>query len=160
MKTDRVIPEALKPNIKILVVEDNLLSRKLAAFVLKDWGYKYDECANGKLAIENLKLHKYDLILMDIQMPELNGYDTTRYIRKNLELGLPIIAMTSSSSPGEREKCLMAGMNDYIAKPIKEEELYNIITNYLFTTVVLNQENKMDNRFLPVKNVPSKITSK
>jgi len=142
MKTDRVIPDELKDKIKILVVEDNLMSRKLAAFVLKNWGYKYDECTNGKQALENIKLDKYDLILMDIQMPEMDGYETTRYIRKKLELGLPIIAMTSHSDPGERERCLSAGMNDYIAKPIKEEELYNIITNYLFTTVVLNPENK------------------
>src|SRR5476651_1584185 len=101
MKTDRVIPDELKEKIKILVVEDNLMSRKLAAFVLKNWGYKYDECANGNQALQNIKIHKYDLILMDIQMPELNGYDTTKYIRKKLELGLPIIAMTSHSDPGE-----------------------------------------------------------
>lgn len=153
MKTDRIIPDVLKAKIKILIIEDNLLSRKLAVFVLKAWGYRYDECANGKLAIENLKLHKYDLILMDIQMPEMNGYETTKYIRRTLELGLPIIAMTSRSNPGEREKCLTAGMNDYIAKPINEEELYNVITNYLFTTVVLSQENKMNKIFLPVKSV-------
>lgn len=140
MKTDRVIQNELKAKIKILVVEDNLLSRKLLGFMFKHWGYRFDECSNGKLAIENIRLHKYDLILMDIQMPEMNGHETTGYIRKNLKLGLPIIAMTSHSNPEEREKCLLSGMNDYIAKPINEEELYNLVTNYLFTTVVLNRE--------------------
>lgn len=140
MKTDRVIQDELKAKIKILVVEDNLLSRKLLGFILKNWGYKYDECSNGKLAIENIIIHNYDLILMDIQMPEMNGHETTIYIRKNLKLGLPIIAMTSHSNIEERENCLLSGMNDYIAKPINEEELYNLVTNYLFTTVVLNKE--------------------
>src|ERR1035437_675257 len=139
MRTDRIIPVGLKDKIKILVVEDNLLCRKLVAFVLKNWGYRYDECANGKQALENIKLEKYDLILMDVQMPEMNGHETTRYIRKNLELGIPIIGMTIHSDPREREKCLISGMNDYIEKPINEEELYNVITNYLFATVVLNQ---------------------
>ena len=153
MKTDRVIQNELKSKIKILIVEDNLLSRKLVGFMFTNWGYTFDECANGKLAIENIKLHKYDLILMDIQMPELNGYDTAKYIRKELKLGLPIIAMTSHSNPGERERCLLSGMNDYIAKPINEEELYNVVTNYLFTTVVLNQENKVKKNFIPEKKI-------
>ena len=157
MKTDRVIPTEFKEKIKILVVEDNLLSRKLATFMLKNWGYRYDECPNGKEALENMKIHKYDLILMDIEMPEMNGYDTTKFIRKKLELGLPIIAMTAHSDPGEREKCLLAGMNDYIAKPIQEEELYNVVTNYLYTTVVLNPENKPESSFLPTKQTPSDL---
>jgi CheY-like chemotaxis protein len=142
MLTDRVIPEDLKGKIKILVVEDNPLNQKLAAFMLANWGFKHDICSNGKQALERIRLNTYDLILMDIQMPEMDGYDTTRYIRTELELGLPIIAMTSQVVPGEREKCLVAGMNDYIEKPIKEEQLYNLIINYLFSTVVENIENK------------------
>jgi CheY-like chemotaxis protein len=142
MLTDRIIPPGLKKKIKILVVEDNPLNQKLAGFMLANWGYKYDICSNGRQALEYLKLNSYDLILMDIQMPEMNGYETTQYIRKNLELGLPIIAMTSQSSPHERERCLVNGLNDYIEKPIKEEELYNLIINYLFSTVVENIENR------------------
>lgn len=145
MLTDRVIPPELKDRIRILVVEDNLLGRKLAAFMLKNWGFHFDVCANGKLAIDQLKINKYDLILMDVQMPEMNGYEATRYIRKEMELGLPIIAMTSHASEEERSRCLSSGMNDYLTKPIKEEELYNLTVNYLFTTVVQNQENKMKN---------------
>ncbi|MBC7695324.1 MAG: response regulator [Burkholderiales bacterium] len=142
MITDRVIPKELKEKINILVVEDNLLGRKLIGFLLKKWGFHYDICANGKLALENLKLNKYDLILMDIQMPEMNGHETSKYIREKLKLGLPIIAMTSHATEEERKKCLISGMVDYIAKPIVEEELYNLTVNYLFTTVVENLENK------------------
>jgi CheY-like chemotaxis protein len=142
MVTDRVIPQELKDKIKILVVEDNILNQKLAGFMIKKWGFQYDICENGKLAIENPNLNKYDLILMDIQMPEMNGYETTQYIREHLKLGVPIIAMTSHVMPGEREKCLSFGMTDYISKPIREEEFYNLITNYLFVTVVENAENK------------------
>ena len=143
MITDRVIPQKLKEKILILVVEDNLLSRKLTEFMLHNWGFRHEVCANGKLAIENLKLHKYDLILMDVHMPEMNGYETTKYIRGEMKLGLPIIAMTSHASEEERKRCLLAGMNDYLTKPIKEEELYNLTVNYLFATVVENPENKM-----------------
>ena len=142
MLTDRVIPEELKNKINILVVEDNLLGRKLIGFLLKKWGFRFDVCANGKLALENLKLNKYDLILMDIQMPEMDGHETSKYIREKLKLGLPIIAMTSHADEEERKKCLISGMVDYIAKPISEEELYNLTVNYLFTTVVENPENK------------------
>src|SRR5687768_8684900 len=120
MLTDRVIPRELKEKIRILVVEDNLLNQKLASFMLRDWGFQYDISANGKQAIENLKINHYDLILMDIQMPEMNGYEATVYIRDQLKLGIPIIATTSHSSQEERERCLMSGMTDYLTKPIKE----------------------------------------
>ena len=147
MLTDRVIPEELKEKILILVVEDNLLSRKLTSFLLQNWGFRHETCANGKLAIENLKLNKYDLILMDIQMPEKDGYETTKYIRKEMKLGLPIIALTSHASEDERKRCLSSGMNDYLSKPVVEEELYNLTVNYLFTTVVESQENKLKKEY-------------
>jgi CheY-like chemotaxis protein len=146
MLTDRVIPKEIKDKVKILVVEDNLLCRKLVTFFLKKWGYKYDVCANGKLALENLKLEKYDLILLDIQMPEMDGIKTAQKIRIEMKLGLPIIAMTSHASEEERERCLKAGINDYLTKPINEEELYNLTVNYLFIVVVENQEHKMENK--------------
>jgi len=143
MITDRIIPQDIKEKIKILVVEDNLLCRKLIMFLLKNWGFQHDVCANGKLAIENIKLNKYDLILMDIRMPEMDGYETAKCIRGEMGLGLPIIAITSHSSDEERSRCLIAGIDDYITKPLKEEELYNIAVNYLYTAVVENKENKL-----------------
>lgn len=140
MLTDRVIPKEIKDKIKILVVEDNLLCRKLVTFFLKKWGYKYEVSANGKLAIENLKLEKYDLILLDIKMPEMDGYKTAQKIRSELKLGLPILAMTSESSEEERQRCLKAGINDYLTKPINEETLYNLMVNYLFVVAVTNHD--------------------
>lgn len=140
MITDRIIPQKLRYKIKILVLEDNLLNQKVAGLMLKDWGFTYDIFANGKLALESLQLNKYDLILMDVQMPELNGYEVTWHIRKKLKLGLPIIAMTAHAMPGEKERCLLAGMTDYISKPINETELFNLLTNYLFASAVKTEK--------------------
>ena len=120
--------------IHVLVVEDNLMNQKLAGFMLKDWGLDFDVCGNGKLAIEKLKTNTYHLILMDIQMPEMNGYETTEYIREHLKLNIPVIAMTAHALPGEKEKCLSFGMTDYISKPIKELDLRNLITKYINLT--------------------------
>ena len=132
VSVNRIVPQKITDKIGILVLEDNLLNQKLAVLMLKDWGFKYDIFSNGKLAIENLAFNRYDLILMDIQMPEWNGYEVTQYIRNSLKLRLPIIAMTAQAMPGERERCLNAGMTEYVSKPINEEELFNRITNCLF----------------------------
>jgi CheY-like chemotaxis protein len=145
MLTDRKIPNALKEKIRIMVVEDNLLNQKLAGFMIKSWGLQYDIAPNGKRAIELLKLFKYDLIIMDIHMPVMDGYETTKYIRSELKLGLPIIATTSIATEEERAKCLSSGMTDYLPKPIKEEDMYNMVTNYLFATVVENVDNPLRN---------------
>lgn len=116
---------------KILIVEDNILNQKLAGFILKDMGYDHVICGNGKLAIDELNRNHYDLILMDIQMPEMNGYDTTIYIREQMKLNIPIIAMTAHALPGEKEKCISFGMTDYISKPINDVELSRLIAKYL-----------------------------
>lgn len=125
-------PFTFSETSKILVVEDNLMNQKLAGFMLKDWGLKYDICNNGKLAIEKIKENNiYDVILMDIQMPEMNGYDTTKIIREELMLNIPIIAMTADALPDERDKCISLGMTDYISKPIKADDLRNLIAKYI-----------------------------
>lgn len=124
--------------INILVAEDNSLNQYLINSLLEAWGFDFDIVENGKLAIEKLShtiesgnKDKYNLVLMDIQMPEMNGYDTAQTIRRKLHLQMPIIAMTAHVLPGEREKCLHYGMSDYISKPIHENELYNLITKYV-----------------------------
>jgi len=109
------------------VVEDNFLNRKLVSFMLKDLGFEYQISTNGKLAIEKLKKEKFDLILMDVQMPEMNGYEATSYIRDQLKLDIPIIAMSGFNLDSEIEKCLSVGMTNYIRKPIKEEVLNKLI---------------------------------
>lgn len=134
--TIKTLPEKINhavtnDKIKILIVEDNLLNQKLAAFMLTDFGYAFDICGNGKLAVDKLEQDVYDLVLMDIQMPEMDGYEATGVIRKKLKLNIPIVAMTAHAMPGEKDKCLGFGMTDYISKPIKETDLHNLIIKYI-----------------------------
>ncbi len=117
-------------HIRILVVEDNEINQQLMKHLLGYWELPYDMAGNGKEAIEKLQQQAYDLILMDIQMPGMDGYTTTAQIRHTLQLNTPIIAMTAHALAGEREKCLSAGMNEYISKPIHEEELYRLIIKF------------------------------
>jgi signal transduction histidine kinase/FixJ family two-component response regulator len=112
---------------KILIVEDNLINQKLTATILHHNGFEVSIARNGRKAIEMLKEEKPDLILMDIQMPVLDGYRTTQQIRDELHIGTPIIAMTAHALSGEREKCLKAGMNDYLSKPFRESDLLDKI---------------------------------
>jgi signal transduction histidine kinase/CheY-like chemotaxis protein len=116
--------------LPILVVEDNEINQSLVRHLFKNWGLPYDLAQNGREAIEQLREKKYSLILMDIQMPVMDGYTATRFIRETLGLSTPIIAMTAHALSGEKEKCLSYGMDDYISKPIREDKLYQLITQY------------------------------
>jgi len=118
-------------DVRILVAEDNEINQSLVKHLFKSWGLDYDLAKNGREALEKLQKQKYSLILMDIQMPEMDGYTATRKIRETLELTTPIIAMTAHALAGEREKCLSYGMNDYISKPIREVLLHKLITQYI-----------------------------
>jgi signal transduction histidine kinase/CheY-like chemotaxis protein len=126
---DRIMTNQLKNN-HILVVEDNEVNQNLVRHLLGQWQLSFDIVANGREAINALTRNHYDLVLMDIQMPEMDGYTTTLEIRSTLKLNLPIIAMTAHAMAGEREKCLGYGMNDYIAKPIREIQLHELISRY------------------------------
>lgn len=117
----------LNKSISVLAVEDNVMNQNLMSHLLADWGMQFTIAANGAQAIEAVRTRHFDLILMDIQMPGMNGYTATGIIRNELHLDIPIVAMTAHAMAGEREKCLSYGMNEYIAKPVKEEELYKII---------------------------------
>lgn len=114
-------------NIKVLAVEDMALNQLLMKTLLDDFGFEGDIAENGKIAIEKLLNKHYDIILMDLQMPEMNGFDATNYIRNNLNLNIPIIALTADVTTVDLEKCMNVGMNGYIAKPIDEKLLYNKI---------------------------------
>ena len=115
----------------ILLVEDNPMNQKLASTVLTELGYETSVAENGKIAIEMLKNENYDLILMDLQMPILDGYSAVPIIRKDINSTIPIIAMTAHVMAGEREKCIRLGMDDYITKPFKEKDLNNMILKHL-----------------------------
>ncbi|WP_411679679.1 PAS domain S-box protein [Clostridium thailandense] len=119
---------------RILIVEDNEINMKIACEMIERLGYKFECAYNGKQALEILKESPFDIILMDIQMPELNGYDTTKIIRKG-EIGtqkhIHIIAMTAYSMNGDRETCIEMGMDDYISKPFDINTLKNVVLKFI-----------------------------
>jgi CheY-like chemotaxis protein len=114
-------------NIKVLVVEDMVLNQLLMKTILDDFGFESDVAANGRIAIEKLQNKSYDIILMDLQMPEMNGFEATDYIRNTMNSNIPIIALTADVTTVDLAKCKAVGMNDYIAKPIDEKLLYSKI---------------------------------
>jgi len=116
--------------LSILAVEDNEINQSLLDHLCRKWQFKITFAANGQAALTALRSGSFDLVLMDIQMPEMDGYTATREIRNHLRLQVPVIAMTAYAMPGEREKCISSGMNEYIAKPIKEAELLRLIQHY------------------------------
>ncbi len=114
--------------LNILVVEDNLTNQKVARQILKRLGYETDIVNNGREALVEVRKKEYDLIFMDIHMPELDGLAATREIRK-ITCAIPplIIALTADVLKGERERCLEAGMDDYLTKPVKIEGIKTVI---------------------------------
>lgn len=116
--------------LKVLVVDDNEVNQSLMKHLLSQWNIDFDIATNGLEAVEYLTNNDCDLVLMDIQMPQMDGYVATQKIREELKLNLPIIAMTAHALAGERERCMSRGMNEYISKPIKEEELFKLISNF------------------------------
>ncbi len=113
--------------IRVLIAEDNPMNQQLVKHLMKSWSMDHVIVNNGKEAVEILKQSGFSIVLMDIQMPEMDGYTATSIIRNELKMDVPIIAMTAHAMVGEKEKCLQLGMNDYVSKPIKETVLYNII---------------------------------
>ncbi len=123
--------EAGLKNIRVLVVEDMALNQLLMKTILIGFGFELDIAGNGKIAIEKLQKNTYDIILMDLQMPEMSGFEATAYIRNTMNSQTPIIALTADVTTVDVEKCKAAGMNDYIAKPVDEKLLYSKIIKYL-----------------------------
>ena len=123
------IPQKLPSNfsekfpLDILVAEDTLMNQKVIMKILGNLGYVPTLAENGFVAVNEVRKKKYDLILMDMQMPEMDGLEASRYIRQNLENQPVIIALTANTMQGDQEDCLQAGMNDYISKPVRLEEL-------------------------------------
>jgi len=126
---------SLADKVRILLVEDNLVNQRVALAMLKKLGLRTDVVANGLEAVEALQTVPYDLVLMDCQMPEMDGFEATRAVRQKESAAsspcIPIIAMTASAMQADREKCLQAGMNDFIAKPVQSEELAEMLARWL-----------------------------
>ncbi len=119
---------AKKFPLRILLAEDNLVNQKVAIFTLKRLGYQPDIVNNGLEALNAVQQKNYDLVLMDVQMPEMDGLTATRLIRQNLENQPWIAAMTANARPEDRQACLDAGMNDYMSKPFSIQDLIRIIS--------------------------------
>ena len=113
--------------IKVLVVEDVALNQLLMKILLDDFGFEREIAENGKVAIEKMQTTSFDIILMDLQMPEMNGFEATDYIRNKMNSKIPIIALTADVTADDLAQCKAIGMNDHIAKPIDEKLLYNKI---------------------------------
>jgi CheY-like chemotaxis protein len=120
---------------RILLAEDNITNQQVALGILRKLGLSADAVANGAEALKSLETIPYDLVLMDVQMPVLGGLETTRRIRDPESAitchGIPIIAMTAHAMQGDREKCLAAGMNDYVSKPVAPQALVEVLEKWL-----------------------------
>jgi two-component system, sensor histidine kinase and response regulator len=131
--TQYSVREEIKQSVRILLAEDNPVNQKLAVLILTKAGYKVEVVDNGRKAVETFseRSKDFDLILMDIQMPEMDGLAATKELRAKGFNAVPIIAMTANAMKGDREICLEAGMNDYITKPVKREIIFEIIERWL-----------------------------
>ena len=122
--------------MKILLVEDNLMNQKVVMFNLKKLDCEIVTAVTGTQAIDLFHNNRFDLVLMDIMLPEMNGYDVTRNFRSfekenNRTQPVPIIALTANTYDNDREKCFTAGMNDYISKPFTAKQLTDLIEHYM-----------------------------
>ncbi len=134
-----VVEETTMSAASILVVEDNHVNQKVVTAILRKKGYHVDVANHGREALEYLDLLAYGLVLMDVQMPILDGLETTRAIRRDTRFGyLPIVAMTAHAMSGDRERCLASGMNGYIAKPVNPQTLLRTVEEFLSRPKELN----------------------
>lgn len=126
-----ILPIENAENVQILVVDDNLISQQVSIKILQQMGYNVHGANNGKEALEAIEILQFDVIFMDCQMPEMDGYEATRILRQDSsKANIPIIALTANAMKGDKEACLSAGMTDYITKPIKAASLAAILHRY------------------------------
>ncbi|MDI6769902.1 MAG: response regulator [Anaerolineales bacterium] len=130
--TRHTLSEQKRQGLRILLAEDNLINQKLAVVLLQKAGFSVDTVENGLQAIEKVQKEPYNAVLMDVQMPEMDGFEATRRIRRweGGEKHIPIIAMTAYALKGDRERCLEAGMDDYVSKPLDAQALLNALDRW------------------------------
>jgi CheY-like chemotaxis protein len=117
-------------SMKVLVVDDNTMNRELVAFILRDFGVKYTLVPGGHEALTLLAREQFDVVLMDLQMPGMDGKETTRRMREELKCDIPVIALSAYAQALEKQKCLEAGMDAYLTKPVKEKDLFETLEIY------------------------------
>lgn len=138
------------PNIKVLIAEDNEVNKLLAKRMLEHWGFSYKTAHNGFEVLDLIKNEDFDVILMDIQMPDKNGIDAAKEIRNladERKKNIPIIALTANALKGEEKKYQDVGMNDFLTKPFKEKELFDVLQR------VMSNNNSFGSRFQASVNV-------
>ena len=130
-RSPSALPAEGARNIRVLLAEDNIVNQKVAVRMLEKLGCRVDVAAGGREAVEMWRLCPYDLIFMDCQMPEMDGYEATAQIRRDSRAGhVPIVAMTANAMKGDREKCLEAGMDDYLSKPVNIKALASALESW------------------------------
>jgi len=140
-------------NIRVLVVEDIALNQLLMKTILNEFGFEFDVASNGKIAIEKLQNKTYDLILMDLQMPEMNGFEATEHIRNKMNSKIPIIALTADVTTVDLAKCRSVGMNDYLSKPVDDRLLYNKIVEFVKNPSYERNEETLENSYSQSENL-------
>jgi CheY-like chemotaxis protein/HPt (histidine-containing phosphotransfer) domain-containing protein len=152
-----VAVESRRPRIttsfpsRILVAEDSLVNQALIKLLLEKWGHTPCVAENGAETLALLEHEQFDMILMDLQMPELNGFEATAAIRnkeRNTDKHIPIIALTAHALKGDRERCIDAGMDDYVSKPIEPKLLFDVIERAAAKTVAVLKEEDFKRRVL------------
>lgn len=138
--------------IKVLVAEDNEFNTLLVLSILEEWGINTKTVVNGLLAIDALKSEHFDLILMDVQMPEMGGFEASQIIRTEMNSNIPIIALTANALKGDDLKCLDAGMDDYVSKPFEPEDLRTKIIKYTNNNKEKMKQNKNKENLIEFKN--------
>jgi signal transduction histidine kinase len=128
--SDEINTKKLKGK-KILVVDDNVMNRMVATLILNEFEVEIAEAGNGVEAVEHLQNNNCDLVLLDLQMPILNGFEAAAIIRERLSLKVPIIALTANVIQGESQKCISVGMNDYLSKPFDEDQFLEVISKWI-----------------------------
>lgn len=130
MENDTPVNRIKKNGMRILLVEDNPINQIIVSGILLQWGVSITSAENGIEAINFIEKNSFDLILMDIQMPKLDGVSATKVIREKLKNRTPVVAMTAYVTDEEKQRCLKAGMNDFISKPVDREFLFSLLEKY------------------------------